>query len=403
MLIYIFTEHYPSLYKPYFDTQFEQFLKDRHTLRIFSAARQGDELASKVESLGLHKVTSHTPSTLRTVFRFFPAIMGNLLRNPVKRTKSALRIYSGSASLKHNFLCLMRMLTLPLKNPDLCLVHNLAAAVRFTFLRNMYPSIPAAFYYHGGEVAGMATITQEVSKRAFNAADYVFTNTASSRDHAISRGCRPDKITVSPVGFNLDEFVAEKNKTYKRDGILHLLTIGRMSIEKGHIFALKAINELVSSGFTNMHYKLIGDGPLFDELKGYVLQHGLNEYVKFLGHVPRDALYAELKNTDVHLLPSIIAGTWQENQACVVQEAMLFKSLVINSTAGGVPESTSPVMQQFNVEPGNEKMIVESVKRIFSTRDNDLVEMGNQNRLFAMDKYDIVKLNKQILSTCIRA
>ena len=126
------------------------------------------------------------------------------------------------------------------------------------------------------------------------------------------------------------------------------------------------------------------------------------EYVEFIGHVSRNTLYAELKNADVHLLPSIVLGTWQENQACVVQEAMFFKTLVINSTAGGVPESTAPIMRQYCVEPENVQVIIDNILKLLATRDDELREMGEQCRAFALEKYNIETLNQQMLSVCMR-
>lgn len=401
MLIYVFTEIYPSLYKPYFDTQFEQFLKDGHSLRIFSLRAQGVDYGDKVKELGLERLTKHTPGTMRTIPMFLSTVLVNLARNPLRRINVVYRMRDNDLSLKQYLMQVMRMMVLPFDQPDLCLVHNLTSAVQFSFLRQMYRTCPAAFYYHGGEVAGFPEIGRKDSIRGFAAADYVFTNTESSKSHAIGRGCDAEKIAVCPVGFNLSEFDADEHKEYRRGNVLRILTIGRMSEEKGHIFALRAINDLIAAGFTNVHYKLIGDGPLFDELKSYVLQHGIQEYVQFLGHVSRDALYEELKNADLHLLPSIVLGTWQENQACVVQEAMLFKTLVINSTAGGVPESTAPIMRQYCVTPEDHQMIVESIKKILSAPQEELREMGEQCRVFALERYNIEKLNRKMLSVCM--
>ena len=400
MLIYVFMEDYPSQYKPYFDTQFEQFLKDGHILRMFSLRGQKHNFTDKVKLLKLHKYTSHTPSTIRTLPIFLFLILTNLLRNPVRRFTTAIHIYSSELSTKQYFMQVMRMMVLPLEKPDLCLIHNLVTAVQFTFLRDMYHECPIAFYYHGGEVPGVPEIGEKQSRQGFAAADFIFTNTESSKSDAINRGCDASKITICPVGFNVSEFDADGIRNYKNENVLQLLTIGRLSEEKGHIYALRAIYRLIKSGIINIHYKIIGDGPLHEELKRYVIEHGIGAYVEFPGYISRDALYAELKNADVHILPSIVVGTWMENQACVVQEAMLFKTLVINSNAGGVPESTAPIMRQFCLEPENPQMIVDSVIKLIAATDEDLQSMGEQCRLFALEKYNIETLNHHILSVC---
>ncbi len=76
---------------------------------------------------------------------------------------------------------------------------------------------------------------------------------------------------------------------------------------------------------------------------------------------------------------------------------MLFKTMVINSTAGGVPESTSPAMQQFNIEPGVAHIIADKIKKLLMMENNEMVGLGGSSRKFVINNYDIKKLNKTIL------
>ncbi len=398
MLIYIFTEFYPSPYKPYFDTQFAQFIEDGHEIKIFSADSQSGELESKVIKYKLNDKTHHLPTDLSSTPSYFLKILRMLLSNPVEKIMAVMRCFSSKDSIKQNYMNIIRVLVLPVEGPDLCFVHNLTTAIHLNFLRSLYVGTPIAFYYHGGEVVGVPQIDYKISKIAFKNVDYVFTNSKSSKSHAINRGCQSNKITVCPVGFDIEEFKAEDKRLYKIDGVLKLLTIGRMSKEKGHIYALKAVKILIEQGVTNINYKLIGGGPLFSDLKKYVIENELSNYVEFMGHLSRDDLYAQLKGADVHILPSIIVGSWQENQACVVQEAMLFKTLVINSTSGGVPESTSPAMQEFNVEPGKPDIIADQIKKIMAMNNIQMSELANSSRQFVIENYDIKNINKNILS-----
>ena len=71
------------------------------------------------------------------------------------------------------------------------------------------------------------------------------------------------------------------------------------------------------------------------------------------GQLPRERLFQLLEEADAFLLPSTIVGTWQENQACVVQEAMLMKTPVIATATGGVPESLAPDLHDYLVRPSS--------------------------------------------------
>lgn len=287
MLIYVFTVFYTSLYKSYFDTQFEAFIREGHKLKIFSSSVQGEKLEEKVIKLNLYTRAKHYPTTLRTIPRHVLTIVKNILISPVARSKSIRIGLSDIGSVKYKLLNVMRILVFTLEQPDLSLIHNLIAALQMPFLKNIYKNTPVAFYYHGGEVAGAPQIEYSDAKEAFSCVDRVFTNSSNSREHAISRGCNPEDIYVSPVGFNLDKFIADESKVYKANGILELLTIGRMNKEKGHVFALEAIKILVDEGVTDIHYKLIGSGPLLGNLKEYVIKNKLDKYIEFLGYLHR--------------------------------------------------------------------------------------------------------------------
>ncbi len=399
MKIYIFNEHYPSPFKPYFTTQFEQFLKDKHKLRIFALGHHPGQIESKVINLGLDKITSYLPTTLHSLPRFFYKSIISFLRNPEKRIPAALKVTVPNLSFKRNITNIIRMLQLPLSPPDLCLVHNLLTMRSLIFLRNLYPSTPVALYYHGGEVAGVKNISYHEAAGIFKAADFVFTNTQSSKEHAISRGCPKEKISIIPVGFNIEEFNPEEQREYRRGGVLRLLSVGRMSEEKGFIYALEGLNRLMAQGFFDWSYKIIGGGPLEKQLQSFTGKNNLSEKVKFPGIVSRETLFSELMQADALLLPSIIVGTWQENQACVVQEAMLMKTIVITTSTGGVPESIAPQMVRFSIPPKNPSAIAQSIKQLFSLDQSQWQLLGKACRNFAITHYDISRLNKQLIET----
>ncbi len=398
MTIYAFLEHYPSPDKMYFDTQFEQFVRDGHELRIFAFGQWDGQIASKVYELGLDRATRYLPSTLHTIPRFAGASARNLIRHPFARLSGAVRVLSDRPSAKQTLSNVVRSTLLPVEPPDLCLVHNLITQGHITFMRHLYPRVPVALYYHGGEVPGVPTVSDRDAARAFAAADVVFTNTESSRGHAIDRGCPADRIVVCPVGFNLADFRPEPNRTYRRNGWLNLVSIGRLSEEKGIIHALEAMDQLGEAGVTDVRYRIIGDGPLSRALRTVVVERRLGGVVEFLGSVPFERLHDELGLADALLLPSIVLGTWQENQACVVQEAMLLQTLVAASATGGVPESTAPELRRFSFPAGDSAAIAKTIGCLKELDPAALRALGEAGNVYARSRYNIAHLNDELLS-----
>ena len=80
--------------------------------------------------------------------------------------------------------------------------------------------------------------------------------------------CKPEKIEVIPLGFNLSKFYL--NKVSKRDRFrkkwnikdneVAIGIIGRLVPVKNHLFFLKVINKVISSSSIPIRLFIIGDG-----------------------------------------------------------------------------------------------------------------------------------------------
>ncbi|HEX2188616.1 MAG TPA: glycosyltransferase family 4 protein [Longimicrobiaceae bacterium] len=400
MRIYAFTQYYPSTFKPYFDTQFAQLVRDGHELTIFAQGRQGRVPNEKVARLRLDARTRPYPTTLRSLPSFLP----RALRAVARRPTDAPRRLSAGAGLpvwKERLTAGVRALALPRGRPDLCLVHDLTTATWFPWLRAVYPGVPVAMYYHGGENAGASGLDPDKVLRAFRGVDVVFTNTEFSRDHAVARGCPPEKVEIVPVGFSLDDYRPAALREYRPGGVLRLLTAGRVSEEKGHRFALEALAGLVAAGATDFRYTVVGDGYLRPSLERWAAENGLGPYVEFTGAVTTEALVAHVAGADAVLLPSIELGTWVENQACIVQEAMLMKAAVVATTAGGVPESLAPELHPYLVPPEDPAAIARALLALRALDDDGLRALGEAGRAFAEERYDIRRLNAALLERAL--
>jgi colanic acid/amylovoran biosynthesis glycosyltransferase len=271
------------------------------------------------------------------------------------------------------------------------------------WLRRVFLGSPVAMYYHGGEVPTSNGLGQPDVASAFQAVDIVFTNTDFSRRHAIERGCPSQKVTVLPVGFDLTDFTPPTDRSYKRGGILRLLSAGRMSEEKGAIFALQALKQIVHDGIRDIHYSLTGEGYLRTSLEAYVRAEGLEPYVSFLGALTTDGVIRAMGDSDALVLPSIQVGNWVENQACAVQEAMLMKAVVIASRTGGVPESIPDEMQPYVAQPGDPESLARAILSLHALPVSEFERLGNAGRAFVMERYDIRQLNDELITRTLAA
>jgi colanic acid/amylovoran biosynthesis glycosyltransferase len=397
MRIFFFARRYPVPYKPYYDTQFADFVRRGHDVRIFAGGTHDEVLNEKVTRYGLPARTTYFPVTLRDLAGHAPRAFSSMLRAPAASLRTANAVYSRGLTPKRGVMDAARALTLPRDKPDLCFIHGLGTAVMFPWLSDVVGDVPIAMYYHGGEVPASNAMEEQAAQRAFDAVDVVFTNTEFSRQHAVERGCPAAKVEILPVGFDLEDFQPASPRTYRPGGILRLMSAGRMSEEKGFIFALQAIKNLVDSGIRDVRYSLTGEGYLRASLEAYVRENHLEPYVHFLGTLSTNGVIEAMRTSDALLLPSIQVGNWVENQACAVQEAMLLQTLVVTSRTGGVPESIPQLMRPFSAEPGSVAELTEAIRRVHALPVEQLVRLGQACRRFVTDNYDASKLNDLVI------
>jgi len=391
---------YPSPFKSYYDAQFTDLLRAGHDLRIFSAEGQDVHvLNEKVVRHGLDRRTSHYPSTLKDLPRSFPRALGNLLRSPgpgLRAARAAFRTLGGG---KRGFSGAFRALHV-LGDPDLWLVHGMAPAIAFRWLKPAFPRSAVAIYYHGGEVPSVEPLEGGLITEAFNGADAIFTNTRFSRDHAVSRGAPAERIHVLPVGFDPADF-PDISRAYRRDGGLQLISAGRMSEEKGLIYALEALRALLDSGRTRVHYSLTGSGYARPDLERFVEENRLEEHVTFLGTISTGELHQRMAASDVLLLPSVQIGNWVENQACAVQEAMLWKLVVAASRTGGVPECVAPPFQRWIVPERDASALARAISEIYDLSEEAMARLGAEGRRYVLDGFDLSRIDQELVETAV--
>jgi glycosyltransferase involved in cell wall biosynthesis len=194
---------------------------------------------------------------------------------------------------------------------------------------------------------------------------------------------------VVPVGFDLADYPRSDERAYRPDGILRLISIGRLGEEKGLIHALHAVAQVVREGSVPLRYTLIGRGLLEASLKEFVAANGLSHVVEFAGEQDKAGVVRHLAASDVLVLPSLVTSTWAETQAAVVQEAMFMRALVIGTRTGGVPENTADSLRQFSVEPADAAGIAAMIRRIADLPDEELRRLGESAREYAVGKYSI--------------
>ena len=111
-----------------------------------------------------------------------------------------------------------------------------------------------------------------------------------------------------------------------RAGVFNILTVGRLSKEKGHLLIIDAVNILKKITISFKWY-IVGDGPMKYEIQEYINKNNLNEYIELLGNQKNP--YGFFKTCDIYVQPSLAEGF-----GITISEAKIFnKPIVITKFA----------------------------------------------------------------------
>lgn len=120
------------------------------------------------------------------------------------------------------------------------------------------------------------------------------------------------------------DLVISKAQEYKikKEKKIHIVTIGRLEREKGHMFISHIAKYLIDKGIEFIWY-IIGDGSLKDVIENELINQNVKGYVKLVGE--KENPYPYISACDIYVQPSLIEG-W----GIAVQEAkILCKPIVV--------------------------------------------------------------------------
>jgi glycosyltransferase involved in cell wall biosynthesis len=202
----------------------------------------------------------------------------------------------------------------------------------------------------------------------------------------VKAGGRNDKFEV------LHNFIQKNNlieKPVQKEN--YFCYLGRLSVEKGIITLLKAISYL-----PNIHLKIIGTGPLEEELR---IKYRSQANIEFLGFKQWEELSEIVKKA----LFTVIPSEWYENNPLSVLESFSLGTPVIGSRIGGLPEIIIDNYNGFLFEPGNCLDLVDKIKSfynnpaIYNLCENSLEYVRTK---FTSEKYydNILKIYNGVLN-----
>jgi len=164
----------------------------------------------------------------------------------------------------------------------------------------------------------------------------------------------------------------------------YFVFFGRLSKEKGVKTLIHAAHE------ANVELKVIGNGPLEEELKILVSSLGAN--VIFLGYQTGEALHKVIRNARAVVLPS----EWYENAPMSVMESYALGKPVIGANIGGIPELIREDETGVTFESANTESLSHALNQFKNMKDEAVIEMGKTARQWVENEYTVEKYSERL-------
>jgi glycosyltransferase involved in cell wall biosynthesis len=171
---------------------------------------------------------------------------------------------------------------------------------------------------------------------------------------------------------------------------LKLVSVGRLSKEKGFDTLLMAVRNIKIKWNENVRVFIIGEGPEKDNLIRLSRKCGISDNVIFTGYI--DNASKILKNFDIFVMSSLTEG-----MPITLLEAMRAGMPIVASAVGGIPEALEGGKCGILVPPGNE---LDLAKRIVELYENSSLkeELSIKSKIRFKEEFTVEKMEEMYRS-----
>lgn len=223
-------------------------------------------------------------------------------------------------------------------------------------------------------------------------ATFVSAVTASLQEEVLARvGLEEDRVPVIWMGVDTDRFIDSLERRYDANR-LHVVTVARLNVTKGHAVGLECVRRLVDEGL-DIRYTLAGEGPHRGIIEEDIRRLRLTDRVTLAGTISEDEVIRLLQTADAFLLTSFGLG---ESGPVAVKEAMACGLPAVCSIIGGTRDMIRHGVDGFLIEQKDIDGNTEAL-RLLARDPQKRRDMGRAARRRAEEVFDYRMYIRQLL------
>jgi colanic acid/amylovoran biosynthesis glycosyltransferase len=168
-----------------------------------------------------------------------------------------------------------------------------------------------------------------------------------------------------------------------------VLSNGRLVETKGHSILISAVGALVKRGY-NIHLRIIGSGPIEQDLRQLSQQLGIAGNVSFLGTMPQEEVVRNYALSDLFALACVPASDGDmDGLPVVLCEAMSMEIPVVSTRLSGIPELVEDQVTGLCVPPNDINALSGAIEFLINNPDvaERLASAGRQRVLERFERF----------------
>lgn len=190
------------------------------------------------------------------------------------------------------------------------------------------------------------------------------------------------KIKLVRCGLDADFLATQPPRTVPKN---QLVTVGRLSEQKGHLVLLQALAVLAREGVP-FRLTVVGDGPLRPQLERSIRELGLEQHVEMAGWMSNAQVRTAIREARALVLPSFAEGL-----PVVLMEALALGRPVVTTYVAGIPELVTDQVCGWLVPAGSVDRLARAIGECLDAPDALVQAMGEAGREQVLEQHDIVR------------
>ncbi|HRH60423.1 MAG TPA: glycosyltransferase family 4 protein, partial [Chitinophagaceae bacterium] len=170
-----------------------------------------------------------------------------------------------------------------------------------------------------------------------------------------------EKIFINYPGVDAGFFNSDMQRPQNKVPVI--LSVGRFTFQKDYLTGLIAVKKLKKNNIA-FEWRIIGTGPLYEEILFHINEMKLTNEVKLLGVQSKEQIKAAMQQADIFFLPSLYEGI-----ANVALEAMSMQLPAVSTKSGGMSEVIQHGKNGLLAETGDAEMLAENLAALIFDAD----------------------------------